>query len=427
MQAKIRHRQLQLAGAVRIGLGRVRHGMVPLTVGLREFRITLGDSCMPNKSNVGLDVIRGLAALLVVLGHTRVFVSSGLETEITASHWQKALLLPASFAQESVAVFFVLSGYLVGGQVLREFQRNNFYWLPYMAKRLSRLWTVLLPGIVFTLLVDAATIRVVPELWGEFAYGGVGAGAALCNAVFLQVPHCDPYGTNASLWSLAYEFWFYVLFPAVVVVIVGFLRRRWATILSGFAVAVGVVVIFGVGLFALIPAWLLGAGLAALHARWMVSGVPRWFPRSSSPALVFALFALTGAGMFVSNLAAPQEWQRFLLVGIACAPLIMVTAVRPWKRTSRVIERAKGVGTISFSVYVFHLPLVKLLLGLLSLVWSPGPISGILAVYAITAVVTVACIPLWAITERHTGRVRNFFLRIVSAWNTQETVASSRR
>ena len=50
------------------------------------------------------------------------------------------------------------------------------------------------------------------------------------NLVFLQTILVPTYGTNALLWSLANEFWYYMLFPLLAVLIHGWysgIRRRW--------------------------------------------------------------------------------------------------------------------------------------------------------------------------------------------------------
>ncbi|MFC4395227.1 acyltransferase family protein [Arthrobacter sedimenti] len=373
-----------------------------------------GGNASVHKENVGLDVVRGLAAFLVVLGHTRNFVGEGLRADLTASIWQKLLLLPTSFAQESVALFFVLSGYLVGGQVLRELREGRFLWRIYLSKRLSRLWTVLIPGILVTFAVDSLSVRLFPSVWSKVAGGPVDAVTAACNVVFLQRTRCSPYGSNDSLWSLAYEFWFYILFAAVAAFAWGIVRRQWAALALGLLVAAGAVGLFGIGLLSLMPAWLLGTCLAVLHARWKAKRIPAWFLLSRI-RMLYLFTAVTVAGMLLSNLISPPEWLRFLIVGVACAPLILLTAVAPWGGGSLVAKRIASLGLISFSLYVFHLPLVKFIVGLLSGTGGFGALGNIVSVYAVAALVAVCCVPLWSVTERHTGRVRDRLLGLMGA------------
>lgn len=363
------------------------------------------------KSNIGLDVIRGVAALLVVLGHTRSFIELNLSADLTATGWQKALLLPSSFAQESVAVFFVLSGYLVGGQVLREVASRRFGWRVYMSKRLSRLWTVLIPGIVLTFGLDSLTMRLFVKAWDKLAGNASDIGSALCNAAFLQVSRCASYGSNDSLWSLSYEFWFYMIFAGFVVAVWGSIRREWVAAAGGILVSIVSVATFGVGLFGLMPSWLLGVVLAVVHQRWKDVGMPIWLPSSTSRT-VLVLTALTGVGMLASNIMAPAEWVRFAIVSIACAPLILVTAARPWGHQSRAARRVSVLGTVSFSLYVFHLPIVKFLVAAYALAGGLSAAGNVVMVYVLATLTFMLCVPLWFITERNTAKVRDWMLRV---------------
>lgn len=51
-------------------------------------------------------------------------------------------------------MFFVLSGYLVGGQVLQYVRQGRFTWRVYMVKRFTRLWDVPIPA-----RPEAATLK----------------------------------------------------------------------------------------------------------------------------------------------------------------------------------------------------------------------------------------------------------------------------
>jgi len=110
-----------------------------------------------------LDVVRGVAALLVVLGHSRDISArvSGLN-HTGDSFFEMVLLVPSSFAVEAVAVFFVLSGYLVGGQVIRQNREGRFCWGEFLIKRLSRLWAGLIPGLFITYISWLAMTHLSP-------------------------------------------------------------------------------------------------------------------------------------------------------------------------------------------------------------------------------------------------------------------------
>ena len=79
--------------------------------------------------------------------------------------------LITGLGHQAVLVFFVLSGYFVGGSVVDGFQRRRFSWTGYGIARLSRLWTVLLPALLLTLVLDTLGTQFSPTAY----QGGFGA------------------------------------------------------------------------------------------------------------------------------------------------------------------------------------------------------------------------------------------------------------
>ena len=101
-----------------------------------------------------LNWTRGICATLVVLGHARFFgVQSGSEY-FNRSFLSKIALLPTSFAMESVSLFFVLSGFLVGGQTFSKVKEGKFSWKRFLIDRVTRFWIVLIPGMAFTAILN---------------------------------------------------------------------------------------------------------------------------------------------------------------------------------------------------------------------------------------------------------------------------------
>ena len=81
--------------------------------------------------SVHLDALRGVAALIVVVGHERGLFFNQLTTGAhdVASIGNKANSDPSiTIGHEAVMVFFVLSGFLVGGCVLRLMGNNIWSW-----------------------------------------------------------------------------------------------------------------------------------------------------------------------------------------------------------------------------------------------------------------------------------------------------------
>ena len=215
-------------------------------------------------------MIRGLAALEVALGHLRGFLFDDYFHLVNPSLWVKAFYFLTGFGHQSVIIFFVLSGYLVGGSVLAA--RSEGFLIRYSVQRLSRLWIVLLPCLVAT---------AVWNMLGHHAGGadflnGKGGShtfvvlpvrtdipAFLSNLFFLQTIVTPVYGDNVPLWSLANEFWYYVIFPLLFFGIKKEARNRW--VVRGICLVTGVVTLLALpwGICLGFIAWLSGVAVAA--------------------------------------------------------------------------------------------------------------------------------------------------------------------
>ena len=125
--------------------------------------------------------------------------------------------------REAVMVFFVLSGFLVGGAVMRA--GPAFDWRTYAIARLSRLWVVLVPALLLTAALDTCVASSWPSILSGSHYADWQSGpspqglyakdwlTALGNLLFLQTLVVPVFGTNTPLWSLANESWYYLWFP----------------------------------------------------------------------------------------------------------------------------------------------------------------------------------------------------------------------
>jgi peptidoglycan/LPS O-acetylase OafA/YrhL len=150
--------------------------------------------------------------------------------------------VPYSAAPLGVTIFFFLSGYLITTLLRREFDRTGTISLS--AFYLRRACRILPPLFIVLLLADALT------LGGAFTYRHIRLGAGLSQFFFFSNYHILQTGWEGartgtapgttSLWSLAVEEHFYLLFPAFYLM----LRRRMpsprkqAAVLAGICAAV---------------------------------------------------------------------------------------------------------------------------------------------------------------------------------------------
>src|SRR5580658_7990721 len=99
-------------------------------------------------ASVLLDAIRGIAATLVLLEHWRNAFFVDLPQVPSHRMLLAGVYLLCAAGHQAVIIFFVLSGYLISGSILRAFRRNEWTWKQYLTHRLVRLWIVLLPALV---------------------------------------------------------------------------------------------------------------------------------------------------------------------------------------------------------------------------------------------------------------------------------------
>ena len=118
-------------------------------------------------------------------------------------------------------IFFALSGFLVGGKALSDILRRRFSWSRYLLRRLTRLWIVIVPTLLLTLLFDKIGIALTHGVGYDGRYSalyasGVSASSPidhslltfLGNLAFLQTIYFPIFGSNYPMWSLANEFWY---------------------------------------------------------------------------------------------------------------------------------------------------------------------------------------------------------------------------
>lgn len=110
------------------------------------------------------------------------------------------LIFITRVGHECVLIFFVLSGFLVGGQSLGEYIKGNFSLKRYFINRFSRMWAVVIPTILLGWFIDWESLQLDPTL--DFAHK-LTVPVFISNLFFMQTIVGPSLGSNAPLWSLA--------------------------------------------------------------------------------------------------------------------------------------------------------------------------------------------------------------------------------
>lgn len=299
-----------------------------------------------------LELLRGASALAVVLGHIRALLFKPYEELASPGLITQVWYLLTGFGHQAVMVFFVLSGLLIAQSVDAAESKQGFKWRPYILARAKRLYPTLLVALVVGGLIDRLGLHFFS---GTDAYHydatnvilsydirqALSIGTLVGNLLFLQSLHVQTLGSNGALWSLSYEWWYYLLFPLG---LIGWRRRRGQYLLP----LVAICVLVGPAVLTLFPVWLLGSSLHFLPKLRVQRSV------FVVPVAAAALLAAIGLTRFASS-ALPGDY----LVGLATAILIYVLLSSPHLRVPPFMVRpSRWLALTSYSLYALHLPLL---------------------------------------------------------------------
>ncbi len=366
---------------------------------------------------------RWVAAGAVIVGHVRHLLFADLEKLQHPGLLTKALYFVTGFGHEGVVVFFVVSGYLVGGLSVLKMRTSRFDLADYAIHRFSRIYVVLAPALLLlggvdllgTMFVNASGLytesaKFAPESMNFIVAHNLSIGTLIGNLAMLEGIHGVPrLGSNSPLWSLVYEWWYYCLFAAVAVA---------AT--SGRSLRAAVAVAFAIALCLFLPVqilmwgsiWVLGL-LVALYGRANLPRPPLWL----SLPLFGVTMVLGRFGHAAEAAADPSSWfslGRDLMVAGGYSAVLL-----SFHRPGRGLPLAglhRWLADFSYSLYIVHFPVMVFLAALgfqlfaLPIAASPG--AGTLAYAA--AVLMLLYAFAWAfafMTERHTQALRRWIAR----------------
>jgi peptidoglycan/LPS O-acetylase OafA/YrhL len=361
-----------------------------------------------------LNLLRGLAAFAVLFSHLRsfVFVPYG---ELD-SHWplNSAVWLATGFGHQAVMVFFVLSGFFISKSIIEDYQANRFTWQVYLIKRLTRLWTVLIPCLILTLILDESG-RVFSD--GRFYEGklmemynfgpseglNLDISTLIGNAFFLQTVVAPVFGSNAPLWSLANEWWYYMLFPLIYVTTRN--KGGWLNVSCGLAIFSIMAWFVGKDILLAGLVWLLGVAAYIIYERqWFV-----WLLRRRvTLGVAFVLFALSLAA---SKASFGTDLFKDYCVGFGSTLLVLPLAAVGGGSGRLYSFFAQRIADASYSLYLAHFPFMAFIASVVLKNQRFGAsISGYAVFIAFGLVSLLYCYGVFWFFERHTAKVRRYCL-----------------
>ena len=312
-----------------------------------------------------ISLLRGLAALQVAAAHLRAEIFPGLRDIASPPIYYQILAFATGFAHQAVVVFFLISGWLVGGSLLNRIERTAATsgsatshatppWRDYAIDRVTRLWTVLVPALCLVLLVGVWTDAVDPLRTDASPANEFSATAFAGNLLGPQTVVVENFGGNYALWSLANETWYYIQFPLLLIVFTGSSRPRQFG-------AAGLLVVLGAALplpitvyFAL---WLLGAAFSRIR---IDCGTGARVTLVAVAAACSIYFRIRGSNDDLN----PESFLQDLVISLPLLALLSSLQAPIAMRSFplRIVARGANVlSEFSFTLYVTHIPVIRLL------------------------------------------------------------------
>lgn len=375
----------------------------------------------PRLSNF-LDGGRWLFAFVVLIGHeTPLFnrFSGMMITPQSTTNYIWWFVSHFQFAHFAVIGFFVISGFLVGGNALTAILQDRTFLKSYLINRVTRIYVVLIPALLVTFTFDTLGRALFRKSFYENKLfdGHFALNLIPPNLLNLQEIYTPFYGTSAPLWSLACEFWSYIVFPLLLLP----LHRglSWRAKAAAFTA--------GVALFAALCApqtlfpfyfliWIMGA-VARVATRPLIGNY------KLALAILIVSVVVTRLTVRGPALEAAPQLQQFVDVLNAFLFANVIVALRfdrsPF-REGRVVEINRRLADFSYSLYAVHNPVAffgaHAIRNFAGEEWMPHDCPGslqILAFTCLTALVVAFAYGFSRLTEARTEDARRALRALV--------------
>ena len=380
---------------------------------------------MTNTFSTLLNAFRWLAALLVVLNHVRHLFLIDYKNVIDKNLLIKAFYFITGLGHEAVIIFFVISGFLVGGLSLKKWPYKVSI-TDYFIARISRIYIVLIPALIIGSGLDWVGLNYFnnSEIYTNSAKYETSSLAFICseqlnkltfigNIFNLQGILVPTLGSNGPLWSLAFEWWYYILFSCM-----GLLIYNKTLLINFFSITVivSLIIFLPTKLTLWMIIWFLGIGVYFYgESSW-----PKPSPFIALVILSIVLF-LSRTSHNTNNLIEPEslftEFSRDFFLGTAFS----IFLISLYKQTNKIPFDYLHLffANFSYSIYLFHFPFLIFLSALLhdfyniQFMQQPSNINIILVLSFCLSIYIYGYL-MFLITEKHSIKLRSFITSIIT-------------
>jgi peptidoglycan/LPS O-acetylase OafA/YrhL len=303
----------------------------------------------PKPRVVFLDVIRGLAALFVLLQHTNEVVSH--QFLFWSFRWFNA-------GRMGVAAFFLVSGFVIPFSLERVNSLKSF-WVSRLFRLYPLYWFSLLVVVIFHFCGSHAFTEGFESHWKT---------VVLYNVTMFQEFLGKPHAVGLY-WTLTLEMIFYIAFSVLFAFGVNKRSLLWAWIGLGLLVLIGLADRNGiergmhhklpVARFALLVIALIGTVIFRFHNGLVSKRQLGWLAVGAVVALAIAM-RLSFRSPFTTS-DTEEEWSAMSMFSSYAAAGVLFAVVYLF-RDKQFPFFLRWLGTISYSVYLLHYPTWLLLM-----------------------------------------------------------------
>ena len=311
-----------------------------------------------------LDVLRVTATVAVLISHF-AYERFSRGDYLIIREW--------NIGSDAVILFFVISGFVISYTATNKDRTAG----RYAFARISRLYSVVFPALMLTVLLDAAGVSMNPDAYAGWWLNPAPAAEILARGLSFSTEWGTTGfrpGTNGPFWSLSYEAAYYMLF-GIFVFTSGFSRM---------VLLAAAILLIGFKPLLLIPAWLMGVWMHRKGVELRLNRFPA-VVAFVAPLLIYAfavsagfpnlllnatLSALGEEGFVALRYSNEFVWNGALGV-LAIIHLVgAFNLLRTLEIPKKIVGPVRWLAGASFSVYLVHYPALQFWHAVLPESWS---------------------------------------------------------